>query len=87
MNLEVCPKGRDNHALNPITLHILVENTCRQENYFAHRQETIAHLISIQTPHWLQVTECIGRYVYAAKVSSLIQFQYMQLVQVKEMSH
>lgn len=72
LNCEDCPRGGNKQALNPITLHILVENTWRQENYIAHGLETIVHLIRNKTAHWLQGVECISRYAYAASVSSVI---------------
>ena len=72
LNGEDGPRGGNKQALNPITLHILVENTLRQENYLAQRQETIVHLISNKTANWPQGIECLSRYVYAASVSSVI---------------
>lgn len=81
LNWEDCPGGGNKQALNPITLHILVGNTVRQGNYLAHRQETIVHLISNNTENWLQGIEQLAGYVYAAKVSLVIQSLYAPLLQ------
>lgn len=81
LNWEDCPRGGNKQALNPITLHILVENTWRQENYLEKRWETIVHLISHKTANWLQGIECISRYAHAASVSSVISSLYASLLQ------
>ena len=72
LNREACPRGGNKQALNPMTLHILAENTQRQGNYLAHRQETIVHLISNKAANWPEGIECLGRYLYT--VSSVSVF-------------